>query len=112
MRKNTLDPPSLDLSSGLDLLVSPYRRRLLLTLLEHNPEDEANIPEDLASSDEELDELLIGMIHTHLPKMEEIGVIEWDRGDNVVTKGPTFDELRPLLELVDNHRDELPDKWL
>lgn len=83
-----------------------------MTLLEHNPEDEANIPEDLASSDEELDGLLIEMTHAHLPKMEELGVIEWDQEDNVVTKGPAFDELRPLLELIDKHQDELPDGWL
>lgn len=102
----------MDLSSFLDLLASPYRRRLLMTLLDHNPEDEASIPLDLASSDEELDELLIQMTQIHLPEMEKLGVVQWDRENNFVTKGPAFDELRPVLELIERNPDELPDEWL
>lgn len=101
----------MDLNSFLDLLASPYIRRLLMTLLEHSPEDEASIPEDLASSDEELDELLTQITNIHLPKMEDSGVIEWDRENNVVRKGPMFDKLRPLLELIDENPEQLPDGW-
>ena len=88
------------------------RRRLLMTLLDHNPEDEASLPDDLTTDDEELKEMLIKMTHTHLPKLESAAVIEWDRDSNVVRRGPQFEELRPLLELIDNHRDELPDEWV
>ncbi|MDS0283836.1 DUF7344 domain-containing protein [Haloarcula onubensis] len=102
------------LSSGeaFDLLRNPYRRRLVMTLLDHNPEDEASIPGDLTTDDEELEEMLIAMAHTHLPKLESLDIIEWNREKNVVTRGPAFDELRPLLELIDRHQDELPDGWL
>lgn len=112
MKKVPSDSQSMDLNSFLDLLASPYRRQLLMTLLEHNPEDEASIPESLASSDEELDGLIMEMTHVHLPKMEELGIIEWSRENNVVTKGPRFDELRPLLELIDKNQNELPEGWL
>ena len=111
----TMEPePALSFTSSdaYGLLANPYRRRLLLTLLEHNPEDEAAIPDDLTTDDEELEQMLITMTHTHLPKLESYDVIEWDRENNVVRRGPLFDELRPLLELIDNHRDELPDDWV
>jgi len=29
-----------------------------------------------------------------------------------VIKGPNFDEIKPLLELLENHEDELPTDWL
>nr|WP_254523737.1 transcriptional regulator [Natrinema caseinilyticum] len=83
-----------------------------MTLLDHNPEDEAAIPDDLTTDDEELEEMLMAMTHTHLPKLESLGLIEWNREKNVVTRGPAFDELRPLLELIDRHQDELPEGWL
>ena len=97
---------------AFDLLKSAYRRRLLVTLLDHNPEDETDIPEDLTTSDEELEAMLREMTHIHLPKLESLDVVEWDREENVVTRGPTFEELRPLLELVHKHRDELPEGWI
>jgi len=97
---------------AFDVLRSPYRRRLVMTLLDHNPEDDTAIPEGLTTTDEELEKMLIQMTHVHLPKLEDLGVVEWDREKNVVTRGPAFDELRPLLELIDRHRDELPDGWL
>ena len=32
-------------------------------------------------------------------------LVEWDRDDRVVTTGPRFDEVRPLLEFVAERRD-------
>ena len=102
----------LTADEAFELFTHPYRRRLLMTLLDHNPEDEAKIPEDLTTNDEELQEMLVGMTHTHLPRLEALDIIEWDREKNVVTRGRAFEELEPLLTLVDDHRDELPDGWL
>lgn len=109
---NEFDVHTLTAENAFTLFADPYRRRLLLTILDHNPEDEAAIPEAIATDQEELEALLVKMHHVHLPKLESHDVIEWDRHKNVVRKGPAFDELRPLLELVDEHRDELPDGWL
>ncbi len=52
------------------------------------------------------------MQHVHLPKLEEYGFIEWDRDSHEVRKGPKFNEIQPLLELLVSHSDELPDDWL
>jgi hypothetical protein len=51
------------------------------------------------------------MFHTHLPKLEEAGFIVWHQDTNKVEKGPRFEEIRPLLELIDAHADELPADW-
>ncbi|ELY56720.1 hypothetical protein C491_11975 [Natronococcus amylolyticus DSM 10524] len=98
----------------LDVLANKYRRRVLVALLEHNPQDDHNpqIPDDVTLGTGDLESLMISMRHTHLPKLEEAGFIEWDRETNVVRKGPQFEEIRPLLELMEAHADELPDDWL
>lgn len=97
----------------LDVLANQYRRRVLVALSEHNPQDDDDpqIPSDTELADEELETLRIQMIHVHLPKLEESGFIEWERGTNSIRRGPQFDEIRPLLELMQNHADELPDGW-
>ncbi|MFC6960854.1 DUF7344 domain-containing protein [Halocatena marina] len=102
------------LDTALDLLADRYRRRLLIALLEHNPQDDQDtqIPAEITIADEDLDQLHIQIIHTHLPKLESAGVIVWDRSSNNVSKGPQFDELLPLLQLMYDHADDLPDEWL
>jgi hypothetical protein len=98
----------------LDILASTYRRRLLVALIHHNPQDDDDlqIPADVTPEDEDLESLRIQMTHVHLPKLEESGFIEWDRELNIIRKGPRFDDIRPLLVLMHNHADELPDDWI
>lgn len=58
------------------------------------------------------DKPAIRLYHIHLPKLAAAGFIEWDREANKVEKGPQFEEIRPLLELMEEHRETLPDGWL
>jgi hypothetical protein len=108
------DATNADLDAALDALANKYRRRVLVALLEHNPQDDDDrqIPEDVPVESDELDRLLVQMRHCHLPKLAESGFIKWDRETNTIQTGPQFDEIRPLLELLQNHADELPDDWL
>jgi hypothetical protein len=103
-----------ELDAMLNVLANKYRRRVLVALLEHNPQDghDPQIPDDVTLETEDLESLMINMRHGHLPKLEEEGFIEWDRETNTVEKGPQFEEIQPLLELMENHADELPDDWL
>ncbi|MFC6977284.1 ArsR family transcriptional regulator [Halomicroarcula sp. GCM10025709] len=104
----------VSLDTLLSLMADKYRRRLLLALLEHNPQDDEDtqVPADVSLEDEELADLQVHMTHTHLPKLVDAGVIEWNEAESAVRKGPKFDELRPLLNLMRNHADELPDDWI
>ncbi|MDS0473702.1 transcriptional regulator [Natrinema sp. 1APR25-10V2] len=96
-----------------DALSDVKRRRILVHMLSHNPEDDSKLYiVDDGASDEELRQLLVEMEHTHLPKLEEYGFIDWDKDKGKVTKGPNYDVIKPILELMLNHQDELPDGWL
>jgi hypothetical protein len=97
----------------MEALSNPYRRQLLLALLEHNPQDDSDQdPLRHATDAEESEELRTELVHNHLPKLEEMGFIEWDRETNEIRKGANWDDIAPLLELIENHRDELPPGWL
>jgi hypothetical protein len=44
-----------------------------------------------------------------LPMLAEAGFIDWVRESGEIRRGPNFEELRPFLELIEAHQDELPD---
>lgn len=80
-----------------------HRRRLLLALQEHPREAyEMRISEGVHTGEETPERLRVKMFHIHLPKLEETGFIRWDRAAETVAKGPRFEEIRPLLELMDD----------
>lgn len=96
-----------------DALANVHRRRVLVELLAHNPQrDTVRVPEDVRDEEKALETLQEELYHTHLPKLEQAGFIRWNRETQQVMKGPRFDEIRPLLELMCDHADELPDDWL
>lgn len=89
--------------NAFDALSNGYRRRLLVDLLNRNPQHMGAVsgPSEVLLPDEERD---INRHHLHLPKLVEYGFIDWDREHAIVTKGPCFDEIKPLLELLDENR--------
>lgn len=104
---------SLRVDGLFEALSDPYRRQLLVALLDHNPQDDADRdPLNVVSDDLEPEVLQQALVHNHLPKLEELGFIAWDRGTNEISKGPEWDAIAPLLVLIHDHRDELPKGWL
>ena len=94
-----------------DVLSNPPRRRILTALADANPRDEAEfVPGDF-TSDERREEALMRLHHTHLPKLDEAGFVEWNSHSKTITRGPRLDEIAPLVELLIAHRDELPADW-
>ncbi|WP_254522327.1 helix-turn-helix domain-containing protein [Natrinema caseinilyticum] len=109
MEEETVPPQNdLSLDALFDVLADEYRRRLLIALRERNPQR----PAEACTRREERRDRTIAIHHTHLPKLEDAGLIEWDRTENVVRRGRGFEEVEPLLELLDDHADELPDEWV
>jgi len=76
-------------------LSDPYRRHILLHLLEHEAL-EVSTAVDMGETDSE--RAKIALHHKHLPHLESGGYIRWDREQDTVTKGPEFEELRIYLE--------------
>lgn len=94
-----------------DALKNDYRRRVLVSLLERE-DAEVRVPEDVHVGQRELTVLQAELVHTHLPKLEAAGYIEWDQEQQTVARGPTFDAIEPVLALLHDHRDELPEGWI
>ena len=88
-----------------DALANEHRRTLLVALLEENPQKAAELApsgQDIAGLETNL-RVDTELHHIHLPKLEEYAYIHWDRDAQEITKGPLFEDIRPLLECVDNH---------
>lgn len=98
--------PGLD--AMFEILSDRYRRLILLSLKREAIKTESDL---LLRSDSDHRETEIALVHNHLPKLEDEGFIEWDREAGQISKGPQFDEIAPLLELMENHADELPPDW-
>jgi len=88
------------------------RRRLLLSLLNDTADRDRTVVLDPRDADAADETLRLSMHHNHLPKLEELGFITVDSRQDAVTTGSNFDEIRPLLELLDNNRSQLPCGWV
>jgi len=89
-----------------DALAHEQRRTLLLDVLESNPQGPGfeSLTGDSALTDAER-RVQVAMYHNQLPKLEDYGYIEWNKGDHEVVKGPRFEEIRPLLEWMDDQAE-------
>jgi hypothetical protein len=96
------------LDATFDVLGNRYRRRLLIALAEGEPRHAV----DGLGSDDDPSEMRIELRHRHLPKLEDAGVVEWDRETNELWRGRRFEAVRPVLEMLSEHADELPDDWV
>ena len=86
-------------------LANVQRRRILIGLLEHDPRSARARP-DVSGVHAMSDDEAIASYHVHLPKLEEFGLVEWDREAGELLKGPEFETIEPVLEcLCDQRRD-------
>jgi len=95
-----------------DALGHVQRRKLLRALLIHNPQEDDSVVIDADESADEEFTRFMQMHHIHLPKLEDYGFITGNQKTNGVSKGPNFEEIRPMLKLLVDHEEELPDGWL
>lgn len=112
-----------DVDELIDALAAAQRRRVLASLLGREPQHVSTLSgtaRELIDAHEALlslylsgsyeiaavDKELLRKRHVHLPKLAEYGFTEWDRDDNVVSRGARFDEIRPFLELLDAREEE------
>lgn len=104
-------PRTLSTDDLLDALANAERRRLLLELLERDRGADGALAVDDFADDTGTWQSRIDLEHRHLPKLERLGLVRWDRVDTVVTRGPEFAEVEPLLILLREHSDRLLDDW-
>lgn len=103
----------LTLDDALDVLANEYRRRVCVALVDREPlcvDARAVADDDIAVA--ELNRLRTQLVHVHLPKLDAIDVVRWDRTADEVRRGSDFEEIRPLLEVLRDNADRLPGDWL
>lgn len=96
----------MNFDTAIDALHDVQRRRLLLELLDHNPVDDSRTFE--ADEDTSVEEARIQLQHVHLPKLAEYGLIRWEQEGGQVVKGEEFDQIKPLLTLLNEHEEQFP----
>ena len=80
-------------------LADEQRRGVLLALL-----DEATVDIDVLIDDRAEPLRQISLHHQHLPLLEQMGYVEWNRDAQRVARGPQFEAIQPLVEF---HGDEV-----
>lgn len=83
--------PKASVDVIFDALADQYRRRLLITLMEHDRRADGD--EGIAVPQDETTRM-------HLSKLDELDVVRWDRESDRISEGPRFEDFRPLLRKV------------
>jgi len=101
------------LGTQLTLLSSPVRRALLGALAERSVGPTTSYPPlDLLGRPDASERFRLELYHSHLPKLAANGFIHWDSDAGTIRKGPDWEDIVPLLELLSTHREKLPDGGL
>lgn len=112
-------------SNVFEAIADDTRRRLLLLLCER---EEVAVPDAVlergpvtSGADDDTDgwepsrskqRTEIRLSHVHLPKLVDDGLVEWERGANVVRRGPRFEDVRPVLEVLAENASRVPQEML
>ena len=98
------------LDEQLSVLSNRHRRRLLMALAQRTPQPDCLDPSRTLVTDGGDEDQTIAIQHVHLPKLANHGFIDWDQDAQSVTTGPQFGEIEPLLTVLSENQDVLPDR--
>jgi DNA-binding transcriptional ArsR family regulator len=87
-------------------LGSQARRRILMELLDHNPVSHQDT--STKNSTQEIERIELQLIHIHLPILNDLGYIEWNRNHRKIIKGSNWGEIEPIVRLLSDNRDQIP----
>lgn len=104
---NESNATSLD--TAFETLAHPFRRRIVTELVDGGSRPVEGFVRSSGRVDRRTEE--IALRHSHLPKLREDGVVEWDRDADVVRRGPRFEAVEAVVELFRSNRDALPGGW-
>lgn len=95
-----------------DLLGSAYRRRVIYALQKDGPSTVEELADAVVSAGiaDARKRALTSLVHTHLPKLSDADVVEYDDPEDVVSLAEGVEALEPLLTVVarqEADRDQL-----
>lgn len=92
----------------LSVVRSAGRRRVLDALEDGAAVAIESLAATVADGPSEQRSTTIRLGHAHLPKLEETGLITWNREAGVVRPGPLFHAVRTLLDTVKSDYESPP----
>lgn len=91
------------LDEAFGVLSRPLQRRVLLAVATYDEPIKLDTLGDETIMDEHRwKEHQIALHHIHLPQLADMGFIHWNPEEQIVDEGEQFDEIRPLLDVIDN----------
>jgi hypothetical protein len=80
--------------AAFEALSHPLRRQLLVSVA-----DEGTVTLTSSATDFSNDEL-VSIYHSHLPKLLQMELVEWDGFGHELSRGRQFETVEPLLDLL------------
>ena len=108
MKEYGTNPPQCS-RQGVTALSNPYRRRLLAGLVETKHDGVIDPVAVLSTPPTDSEEIEVRLIHHHLPQLEQQGFINWNRDQGTVARGPAWEDVAPVVTMLQTHRDDLPE---
>jgi len=94
------EPIALDTDEVFYLLGNDRRRAIVLALVDDaGPRDVSELASEIAGEDDgSYKSVYVSLQQSHLPQLDENGVVEYDAEDRTVGRGPRFDEMASYVD--------------
>lgn len=92
------------------VLASQERRMIVYSLLDAPQERRIPLPDAalMPESSWDRERASIRLQHDHLPQLAEAGYVRWERDPFCVQRGPRFEEVEVMFELIHDSIDRFP----
>lgn len=111
MSQEVVTGAALRLDSLFEALGNEYRLRILVSLY-LSDDGKRFRAEDFVRFDEERAAILPTFYHVHFPKLADLGLVEWDREEDAVRRGPQFPTIDRLFDRLAARDGEMADDLL
>jgi len=93
-----------------EVLASQERRMVIYSLMDAPRERRIPLPEAAMTPESSWDpkRTSLRLQHNHLPKMADAGYVRWERNPFCVQRGPHFEEVEILFNLIHDSIDQFP----
>ena len=106
-------PSEIETDDVFSALSSSSRRKLLFELAVCNSDQGDQLTLQMTNDPDVLTDSCdsVELYHCHLPYLDNMGIIDWNREEDTVSEGPLFPEVWPFIALLNEHQDVVPGKW-
>lgn len=111
MSQEVLTGETVGLDSLFGALGNEYRLRILVSLYLADRGEQFRA-EDLVGFDEDPAEVIPLLHHVHFPKLADLDLVEWDREEGAVRRGPAFRSIDRLFDCMAVRDEAMTDDLL